>query len=104
MISHPLEFNRAIFSRKGSDRLVLGAAIDGKRFSWWGQLAQIFFQLVGVSDDDICREYALSRVGMEPAREVVLSHMTESPPVCEAMLSSRCGLEMNTHRVLLRYL
>ncbi|KAG8853594.1 hypothetical protein FRC20_001195 [Serendipita sp. 405] len=54
-----------------------------------GLFVALLLMLVGVSDEDICKDYALSRAGLERARTVILSLMTESPPTCAAMMSCR---------------
>jgi hypothetical protein len=46
-------------------------------------------QLVGVPDETICHDYALSRAGLEPVRSLVLGFMKESPAVCCAMMGSK---------------
>ena len=53
------------------------------------QRSSVFSQLVGVPDETICHDYALSRAGLEPVRSLVLGWMKESPAVCCAMMGSK---------------
>ncbi|PVG02937.1 hypothetical protein CPB86DRAFT_772310 [Serendipita vermifera] len=53
-----------------------------------GLFIALLLMLVGVSDEDICYDYSLSRVGLEPIRSLILSHMTESREVIASMMSS----------------
>jgi len=39
----------------------------------------VFVQLAGVHDDDIAHDYALSRVGREPAREMIMARLSKEP-------------------------
>ena len=53
-------------------------------------------QLAGVDDESIARDYALTRVGREPAREMVMERLSKVPffqanaEGALNMLSSRC--------------
>jgi len=44
-----------------------------------GIMAAILLKLAGVDDDAICRDYALTRVGREPAREMILGRLSQEP-------------------------
>ncbi|PPQ70449.1 hypothetical protein CVT26_013943 [Gymnopilus dilepis] len=44
-----------------------------------GILAAIILKLAGVSDDDIAHDYALTRVGREPAREMIMARLSKEP-------------------------
>ena len=39
----------------------------------------VFLQLAGVQDDEIAYDYALSRVGREPAREMIMARLSKEP-------------------------
>lgn len=61
-----------------------------------GVLAALLLKLAGVDDDTIAEDYALTRVGREPAREMVMARLARMPMFAannEAalnMLTSRC--------------
>ncbi|KAF8663464.1 hypothetical protein AX16_001034 [Volvariella volvacea WC 439] len=44
-----------------------------------GILAALFLKLAGVADDVIANDYALSRVGREPAREMIIGRLSKEP-------------------------
>ncbi|RDX53855.1 hypothetical protein OH76DRAFT_1375137 [Lentinus brumalis] len=44
-----------------------------------GVLAALLLKLVGVDDEAIARDYALTRVGREPAREMVMARLAKVP-------------------------
>jgi hypothetical protein len=44
-----------------------------------GVLAALLLKLAGVNDDTIAEDYALTRVGREPARETVLARLAKMP-------------------------
>ncbi|KAI0375894.1 hypothetical protein BV20DRAFT_932406 [Pilatotrama ljubarskyi] len=44
-----------------------------------GILAAILLKLVGVDDETIARDYALTRVGREPAREMIMKRLSKVP-------------------------
>ncbi|KAI0638416.1 protein-tyrosine phosphatase-like protein [Trametes polyzona] len=44
-----------------------------------GILAAILLKLAGVDDDTIARDYALTRVGREPAREMIMKRLSKVP-------------------------
>lgn len=55
-----------------------------------GVLAALILKLAGVSDEDIARDYALTRVGREPERALVISRLSKEPAFAddkEAMLN-----------------
>lgn len=61
-----------------------------------GVLAAVLLKLAGVDDDIVAEDYALTRVGREPAREMVMARLAKMPMFAsnsEAamnMLTSRC--------------
>ncbi|PPQ78212.1 hypothetical protein CVT25_015531 [Psilocybe cyanescens] len=44
-----------------------------------GIMAAIFLKLAGVEDELISRDYALTRVGREPAREMIMARLSKEP-------------------------
>jgi len=42
-------------------------------------MAAILLELAGVSHEDISKEYALSRIGREPARDKILQRLSKEP-------------------------
>lgn len=44
-----------------------------------GIIAAILLKLVGVDDETIAKDYALTRVGREPAREMILARLSKEP-------------------------
>jgi hypothetical protein len=78
-------------SWKGQDRSLCCIAAYGSCSSSPGCHTTLIksLQLVGVPDETICHDYALSRAGLEPVRSLVLGYMKESPAVCCAMMGSK---------------
>lgn len=44
-----------------------------------GIIAAILLKLAGVSDEDVAHDYALSRVGREPARDIIMARLSQEP-------------------------
>ncbi|KAF9528015.1 protein-tyrosine phosphatase-like protein [Crepidotus variabilis] len=44
-----------------------------------GLMAAILLKLAGVSDEDIAKDYALTRIGREPAREMIMKRLQKEP-------------------------
>ncbi|KAF8806337.1 hypothetical protein BYT27DRAFT_7191674 [Phlegmacium glaucopus] len=44
-----------------------------------GLMAAILLKLAGIDDEDISRDYALTRVGREPAREMIMARLAKEP-------------------------
>lgn len=44
-----------------------------------GVLAALLLKLAGVDDDTVAEDYALTRVGREPARETVMARLAKMP-------------------------
>jgi len=44
-----------------------------------GIIAAIILKLAGVPDEEISKDYALTRVGREPAREMIMSRLSKEP-------------------------
>ncbi|KAH6915078.1 protein-tyrosine phosphatase-like protein [Coprinopsis sp. MPI-PUGE-AT-0042] len=44
-----------------------------------GLLAAIILKLVGVEDEQVAQDYALTRVGREPAREMIMQRLSQEP-------------------------
>jgi len=44
-----------------------------------GLMAAILLKLAGIDDEAVSREYALSRVGREPAREMIMARLAKEP-------------------------
>lgn len=42
-------------------------------------IAHIYIKLAGVDDELISRDYALTRVGREPAREMIMARLSKEP-------------------------
>ncbi|CAL1700431.1 unnamed protein product [Somion occarium] len=60
-----------------------------------GIIAAILLKLAGVSDEDIAEDYALTRVGREPARPRVMARLTKEPLFAT---NSEAALNMFTSR------
>ncbi|KAI0941349.1 hypothetical protein AcV7_002949 [Taiwanofungus camphoratus] len=60
-----------------------------------GVLAAILLKLAGVNDDQIAEDYALTRVGREPARQVVMARLAKVPMFAS---NSAAALNMFTCR------
>lgn len=44
-----------------------------------GLMAAILLKLAGIDDEAVCRDYALTRVGREPAREMIMARLAKEP-------------------------
>jgi len=44
-----------------------------------GIIAAILLKLAGVDDESIARDYALTRIGREPAREMIMTRLAKEP-------------------------
>jgi len=44
-----------------------------------GVMTAIILKLAGVADEDIAHDYALTRVGREPAREMIMARLSKEP-------------------------
>ncbi|KAF9567361.1 hypothetical protein CPC08DRAFT_681195 [Agrocybe pediades] len=44
-----------------------------------GIMAAILLKLAGVDDESICQDYALTRIGREPAREKIMQRLSKEP-------------------------
>jgi len=42
-------------------------------------IAAILLKLAGIDDEDVSRDYALTRVGREPAREMIMARLAKEP-------------------------
>lgn len=60
-----------------------------------GVLAALLLKLAGVDDDTIAEDYALTRVGREPARETVMARLSKIPLFAE---NSEAAVNMLTSR------
>ncbi|KAF9006632.1 protein-tyrosine phosphatase-like protein [Cyathus striatus] len=68
-----------------------------------GIIAAILLKLVGVADDDIARDYALTRIGREPAREMIMKRLHKEPLFAS---NNEAALNMFTcrHETMLAFL
>lgn len=76
-------------SWQGQNRTSFGVGFDGAHLQNMKPAHTDAWQVAGVTEDAICRDYALSRVGLEPARPFILPHIKETPEACVAMMSCR---------------
>ncbi|KAL9713129.1 hypothetical protein Ac2012v2_004370 [Leucoagaricus gongylophorus] len=60
-----------------------------------GIIAAILLKLAGVDDESIAEDYALTRVGREPAREMILARLSKEPLFAS---NSEAALNMFTCR------
>lgn len=80
-----------------NDLILVHCAIGKDRT---GLFIALLLMLVGVPDEAICHDYALSRVGLEPIRNLILGYMKETPPVCCAMMGSKHSTMQKTLSII----
>jgi len=68
-----------------------------------GLMAAILLKLAGIDDEDVSRDYALTRVGREPAREMIMTRLAKEPLFAS---NNEAALNMFTcrHETMLSFL